>query len=208
MNLAGNCSKHILAELKHAHVDGVERACKKKDGCGSSTNAIDVLDPIPPPSWNPSLLNTAFQSLADYTDTGNGSSDSDRDFAAADHERQSILALVDREVEALDRKAPRNSRMGMSSAEHCSQAVCRVAETHGDRGAHRPKKKAPRGNACFFVHMASVQSTLEPQRKDESTSDLRKRVADAAKETWGTAATSPFAWQPNVFNPSVFSFNF
>ena len=204
MNLSGNCSKHILAELKHAHVDGVERACKMKGGSGGSTNAIDVLDSIPPPSWNPSLLKPAFQALGDYKETDADSADSDKDSSSARPDNPSILALVDREVEDLDREvAVMNSRVGMSSAEHCSRAVCRVAESHGDTGVHKPKKKAPRGNSGFFVHMASVQPTVEPQRKGESVSDFRKRVAHAAKASWETAATSPFAWQPNVFNCSA-----
>lgn len=191
VNLAGNCSKHILAELKHAHVEDVE-----KYTCGSSK--CETVDRVAPPPWTSSLLAPVLSELQDgpTVNTGDDDSDScngelgmieDADPNAESPPLPTCLSRISQQVHQLN--VAENRKPQVSAAEHCVDAVRRVANTSGDNQVHFRQKKRPRGSTAFFAHMAATQATMGPKHESESVPQWRKRVAEKAKETWATIDT-------------------
>lgn len=191
VNLAGNCSKHILAELKHAHVEDVEKYTSGSSKC-------ETVDRVPPPPWTSSLLTPFLHELQDgqAVNTGDGDDDDsdscksnfgmieDADPNAENPPPPTCLSQISQQVHQLNVAESRKPQV--SAAEHCMDAVRRVASTSGDNEVHLQKKKRPRGNAAFFTHMAATQATMGPKHEGESVPQWRKRVAEKAKETWAT----------------------
>ena len=194
VNLSGNCSKHILAELKHAHVDDVECAT-----IGKSKSKPEIVDAIAPPPWSASVLTPVLDEMdkgssappnTAGTHDGDSNSDSDlglgmiEDCEELDSHPSAPLNRINQHVGQLDvcTRQPRASEV--TAADHCMEAVRRVSSTLGNNGPHLKAKKRPRGNAAFFHHMSATQATISPKKSEETVSDFRKRVAETARATW------------------------
>ena len=197
VNLSGNCSKHILAELKHAHVDDVECATIRK-----SQSKPEIVDAIAPPPWSASVLTPVLDEMDkgssapntagthDSHDDGDSNSDSDLGLgviegcAESDSHPSAALNRINQHVRQLGVRTGRQKAIEVSAADHCMEAVRRVSSTLGDTGIHLKGKKRPRGNAAFFHHMSATQASISPKRSEETVSDFRKRVAETARATW------------------------
>ena len=182
----------MLAELKRGHVDDVEKEARKRNLTKKRKDDIldkyEPIDRIPAPAWTAALLTPAIaqlQSSGGELCDEEGHDDEEDDAGEHDSEadQQGRLSRLSADFRRAERGLQVAELSLPSAAEHCIEAVCRVAESHGDQAVHAKPTKKPRGNAAFFYHMSAVQCAT-PRAKGESLSAWKKRVADEARASW------------------------
>ena len=182
VNLSNNCSKHVLAEVKQAHVAHVARETgldTSKAGLNMVANECKPIEQIPPPPWKPSVILPNLPALPSLQH-GN-SPDSDCEMPALeDDPAKMCLSAISQAVSAVEQNVMQPD--DPSFVDQCMNAVLRVAASHGE--FEKPRKKQPRGNFGFFRHVADTQSAMPPKQQGETIKDCRKRVIAQAKATW------------------------
>lgn len=199
VNLSNNCSKHVLAEVKHFHTDHVARVTgldRSKSGKQKHAEQATCLEHIPPPTWTESVFAGSLPDV-DANEHSDADSASAQDSGCVPdalddvnvRETGGVLAAINN---TLDRW-PSAYRGGMNNDRHCNtatdnciNAVLRVAKTHGDE-ENKKSKKRPRGNVGFFHHVAATQASLPPKENSESLQQWRQRVTEAARDTWNVS---------------------
>lgn len=174
--MASNCAKHVLAELKHAHVsdiansaedDGTKRfqSIQKKH---VSTNSL--VPRLTAPQWSPALL----QGL-NIIGKVHALCDDDIDNDAEEQPtRMAALNLIDRDLEAM-------LRSDLSDISELQKQIKQCA--HLNDRHRRSTKKQPRGNYGFFEHINDVRVSF-PRLPNETYNDYRKRLHAEAKQSW------------------------
>lgn len=180
VNLSTNVGKHVLAELKHFHMNGLEK--KEKD----------LTQQIPPPTWSPAVVKTVLGSRSNPSETllaldshakEQSEEDSDSDTCIGS---LGALAKIDQEVAQVSSQASIN-RGGV----HVAEYIDAIGELSKDVASepqdfHRPPKK-PRGNHGFFMHLRD-QKALTPRMPNEPYKEYHDRLMVEARRTWEVIA--------------------
>lgn len=193
MNLATNCSKHVLAELKHFH--------SKDLGTVQNPQGTDrrCIPQIPPPPWKPAVLSnlvTGNEAPLPALVNGDLGNDSDEDASSEDHDDSghagglmSVLGEIDQQVERAS-KIPKRGSVHVAEYIEAIGALSQSCES--ENKSLEPVRGKPRGNHGFFAHLRD-QRALLPRQPDEAFPDYQSRLRAEARRTWDVTPLVFFA---------------
>lgn len=184
VNLATNCAKHLLCELKHSHVDHVESARGIQANVKSATRhgrrqqelhkSIECkIDAIPPPPWSAAILTENLVS-------GNGSQTLAVNDQKAAHPSTQMAALCNVDLEVAECvKASRKQKS-------CQSYIDDINSLAKSMTAMRTEDLlARRGCQSFLLFKRDFRLSL-PRLPDESSVQFNMRAMQEAKEAWRT----------------------
>ena len=185
VNLTLNCAKHILAELKHYHLDDLERKNSQK----AKKATPPLIGQISPPPWTPAVLNAcrglSASACSDAAALVDAESESDSDMPELQGTGAASLAAIDQKCSKLiEQTAKDSSSTSKASVNQYIQAIDSLSHEHAaDHQSLNKRKRQPRGNHGFFKHIQSLRPHL-PRKCGEAYSEYLARLNAAGKETW------------------------
>ncbi len=182
MGLAQNCCKHILAELKHYHVNDLPN---KNVSAGECTS----IPRIPPPVWSPAVLQSNRKALGNENlalEDGNDcddDDDDDDDSAVTPTGSAHALLQIHQQLDNL----PASAQGAIPVTEYINSIAKLSEESQGQNATFERPRKRPRGNAGFFVHLRD-QRAVHPRIQGESIQDYEARLRAEASKSWKDVA--------------------
>ena len=179
VNLSTNCAKHVLVELKHAHVEDVGSSVVVNDTFKQSQRVRarfpdkSILEPVKPPEWHPSLL----LDMISTTDSAIMEDEEEND----DDDIMHLLRDAEETVARLD--APQNCPNTRDTIGQFRSSIQKMLCNDASDAPGRKRKKAARGNSGYFEHLTEIR-TLCPKRPNEEHSAYLKRLHAQARESW------------------------
>lgn len=178
MGLAQNCCKHILAELKHYHVNDLQNK-----NVSAGEGKCQSIPRIPPPVWSPAVLQSTCKGSGNENlalEDGNDS-DCDDDDETAETPIGSVHALAQIHQQ-LDNLLPKVGG-AIPVTEYINSIAQLSEESQGQNATFERPRKRPRGNAGFFMRLRD-QRAVHPRMQSESNRDYEARLRAEASRSW------------------------
>ena len=170
MNLSTNCSKHILAELKHDHIEDQE----VRTGLKKPATALVARAEFP--GWSASVISRA-SSNADRQLPDDDECDRDTGTPMGE------LIAIDARLDAACGVAPAANKRKSTVRDYMDAVAQLAAEHRGDNHSFNRVKGKSRGNHGFFRHL-SDQRALHPRHSGEPAKAYEARLMAMARLSW------------------------